>query len=91
MADTPIVPQPPKMNRFLMVNAVAERAKSLQRGSRPLLDMGGKLKRPIDIAIEEIRHGLLKVETSTVEPPAPVSAEGAGAGEEGEEAEEPVA
>lgn len=54
-----------KMSRFLMVNAVAERAKTLQQGSRPLLDLGGKLKRPLDIALEEIRQGLLKVETST--------------------------
>ncbi len=55
---------PSEMSRYLLTRVVAERAKILLQGSRPLIDLGGKLKRPLDIAYEEIRRGLIRVDIS---------------------------
>jgi DNA-directed RNA polymerase subunit K/omega len=55
---------PSEMSRYLLTCVVAERAKILLQGSRPLIDLGGKLKRPLDIAYEEIRRGLIRVDIS---------------------------
>lgn len=55
---------PSEMSRYLLTCVVAERAKVLLQGGRPLIDLGGKLKRPLDIAYEEIRRGLIRVDIS---------------------------
>ncbi len=62
--------RPSEMSRYLLTCVVAERAKILLQGSRPLIDLGGKLKRPLDIAYEEIRRGLIRVDISDLQAPS---------------------
>lgn len=61
---------PSEMSRYLLTRVVAERAKVLLQGSRPLIDLGGKLTRPLDIAYEEIRRGLIRVDISDLQAPS---------------------
>jgi len=42
-------------NRFLLTKMVAERAKQLSAGARPLIKT--KFKNPVSIALEEIKEG----------------------------------
>ncbi|MFP4382116.1 MAG: DNA-directed RNA polymerase subunit omega [Candidatus Sumerlaeia bacterium] len=49
-----------KREKYLLVNALARRVRALQSGSKPLVNPTGKY---IDIAMEEFKQGLIKIET----------------------------
>ncbi|UCF81794.1 MAG: DNA-directed RNA polymerase subunit omega [Acidobacteriota bacterium] len=79
------------MSRYLLTRVVAERAKILLQGSHPLIDLGGKLKRPLDIAYEEIRRGLVRVDVSNPRPPAKSGGFASEAGQEDSSRRAPAA
>jgi DNA-directed RNA polymerase subunit K/omega len=76
------------MSRYTLALAVAERAKMLHTGARPLIDMGPRATRPLEIALEEVRRGLIRIELT---PNAPSDDQLSAAAEEiAAEAEDPV-
>jgi DNA-directed RNA polymerase subunit K/omega len=79
------------MSRYLLTRVVAERAKILLQGGRPLIDLGGKLKRPLDIAYEEIRRGLVRVDISNPLAPDKSGGFASGAGREDSSRHAPAA
>ncbi len=50
------------LNEYMLINAIAKRAKQLDRGATPLIKDDMKFNKSIDIAREEIKRGKIKIE-----------------------------
>jgi DNA-directed RNA polymerase subunit omega len=67
------IPDDPELSTYRFIIVAAKRARQLQGGSRPVLPTASK--KSTMIAMEEVRRGLVKYQTTVPVVPEPVPAE----------------
>ena len=67
------IPDDPELSTYRFIIVAAKRARQLQGGSRPVLPTASK--KSTVIAMEEVRRGLVKYQTTVAPVPEPAPAE----------------